>query len=92
MHDDDDSDWEQDEWDESDTDEESSDQDEDDDGYVPCPHCGEQMYEDAGYCSSCQTWISREDSPQKSMPPATSFVIWLLIAALAIGAVVHLCH
>jgi predicted nucleic acid-binding Zn ribbon protein len=54
----------------------NEDDDADDDGYVPCPHCGEPMYEEAGYCSACETWISREDVPRKSMPA------WMLLLVL----------
>ena len=69
--DDDDSDW---------------DEDTEDDGYVPCPYCGEQMYEEAGYCSSCERWITREDIPGKTMAPWMVVVILVLLGTLIFSA------
>ena len=74
-HDEDDDD--SDDWDDEDT---------DDDGYVPCPHCGEPMYEEAGYCSSCETWISREDVPRKPLPAWTVVMVLMCLAGLVCGA------
>ena len=53
MHDDDYDDWEE---------------DDEDDGYVPCPHCGETMLEAAEYCPYCERWITSEDIPRKPWP------------------------
>jgi len=69
--DDDDDDWEQ---------------DTEDDGYVPCPYCGEQMYEEAGYCSACDRWISREDAPGTSMAPWKVMIILMLLGTMILGA------
>lgn len=68
-------------------DEESDwDEDPDDDGYVPCPHCGKPMYEDAGYCSACDRWISREEVSDRKLSPWMIFVIVILLAMFILGA------
>jgi predicted nucleic acid-binding Zn ribbon protein len=72
--------------DEYDAGEWDADEDVDDDGYVPCPHCGAEMYEDAGYCSSCERWISREEIPQRSLAPWMVVVIMILLAMFVLGA------
>ena len=56
-------------------------EDEEDDGYAPCQYCGEPMYEESGYCSSCGQWASREDRPQKSLP------VWVMLTALGLLAI-----
>lgn len=71
FHDDSDSDW---------------DEDDDDDGYVPCPYCGEPMYEEAGYCSACERWITREDIPGKTMAPWKVVIILILLGTLILSA------
>jgi uncharacterized protein (DUF983 family) len=62
--------------------EDSSNQSEewDDDGYVPCPHCGEQMLEDAEYCPSCDRWMSEEEA---SKPKSPAWV--MVVAAVLLG-------
>jgi hypothetical protein len=70
MHDDDD-------WDEEDT---------GDDGYVPCPYCGETMLEDAEYCPYCERWISSEDIPRKPWPIWMVVMIVLCLAGLILSA------
>ena len=70
MHDDDD-DW---------------DEDSGDDGYVPCPYCGESMYEESGYCSACDRWISREDAPQRTLAPWMVMTIVGLVAIMILSA------
>ncbi len=62
----------------SDDDEWEEDEDEDDDGCVPCQYCGEPIYEESGYCSSCERWQSREDRPHKTLP------VWVLLTALGL--------
>jgi hypothetical protein len=35
-----------------------------DDGETdPCPHCGEDVYDDAERCPHCGRYLSREDAP-----------------------------
>jgi predicted nucleic acid-binding Zn ribbon protein len=77
MRHDDDDDWDQDEdWKE----------DQDDDGYVACPYCSKPMYEEAGYCSACERWISREDFAAKRLPAWMFATIVLCLVALIVGA------
>ncbi len=61
--------------DDDDDDESDNDNDGDDDGYIPCPHCGETMLEDADYCPSCERWIT-DGETNKPRSPA-----WVLIVA-----------
>ncbi len=62
----------------SDEDEADREDDPDDDGYIPCPHCGESMLEDAEYCPSCDQWIT--DSHRRSQP------LWIVIGiAVCLG-------
>lgn len=61
-------------------------EDDDDDGYIPCPYCGKPMYEEAGYCSGCERWISQEDAPRKPLPPWMVVVILMCLAGLILGA------
>lgn len=57
-----------------DWDEETDDGD-DDDAYIDCPNCGHAMLEDAGYCPSCEQWITSEGTPRASRP------WWVMIGA-----------
>lgn len=72
--------------DDDDDDDEAWDEDDEDDGYIPCPHCGEPMYEEAGYCSSCERWISREDVAQRKLPAWMIMVIVALLGTFILGA------
>jgi len=63
-----------------------ADNEDEDDGYVPCPYCGESMYEESGYCSSCKQWISREDQPRKPMPTWVFALIVMCIVSLVLSA------
>ena len=62
------------------------DDDSEDDGYVPCQHCGEPMYEESGYCSSCEQWASREDRSQKTLPTWVMLTALILLAVFVYGA------
>ena len=62
------------------------DEDSDDDGYVPCPHCGETMLEDAEYCPYCERWISREDIPRKPWPTWMVVLIVMVLISLILSA------
>jgi hypothetical protein len=50
------------------------------DATVPCPYCGQEMYEDSPRCPHCGQYISAEDAPQRHMP-------WWII----LGVVLCLC-
>jgi hypothetical protein len=54
--------------------------DDGDDATVPCPYCGQEMYEDSPRCPHCGHYISDEDTPPRRMP-------WWII----IGVVLCLC-
>ena len=41
------------------------DEDEDDDQTIPCPHCGELVFEEAELCPNCGQYLSLEDSPRR---------------------------
>jgi hypothetical protein len=66
---DDEGDWE--------ADDDDIDSDDDDESTVPCPHCREQVHEDAQRCPYCGEYISAEDSPPSRKP-------WWIYAGVAI--------
>jgi hypothetical protein len=49
--------------------------DEDDAETVPCPSCGEEIYEEAERCPHCERYISREDAPGRRP-------LWMVLGAL----------
>ena len=59
----------------------------DDDGppTVPCPHCGEEMFEDAEQCPECGQYVSKEDAP--AAPGAGKSGAWWILVLLALAAV-----
>ena len=65
-------------------DEDWPDEDEDE-GYVPCPHCGETMLEAADHCPSCNQWITAEDVPIKRKPWWIVVVVVVLIATCVLS-------
>lgn len=68
-------------------DDDCDDEPSDDDGYVPCPHCGETMLEDAEYCPYCDRWITSEDQPpRKPWPMWVNILLVLMLAALILTA------
>jgi len=62
---------------------EPDDQDEDD-LTVPCPHCGESVYDDAEQCPSCGHYLSREDAP-RSRPTWFFLGLLLCLAVVLMG-------
>ena len=64
------------------------DEDDEDEGYIPCPYCGEAMLEDAEHCPSCNRWISAEDQPRKPLSLWMMAVVLLCLMGLILGAVV----
>jgi hypothetical protein len=51
------------------------------DDTIPCPHCGEAVYEEAERCPRCATYLSEEDAPVRNP-------WWVVVGALAVlGAV-----
>ena len=59
--------------------------DEEDDGYIPCPYCGETMLEAADYCPACERWITSEDTATKRRPWWIVAVILILIATFVLS-------
>ncbi len=58
------------------------DDDNEDEGYVPCPHCGETMLEAADYCPSCRRWITTEDPPVKPRPGWMVIMVLILLVTI----------
>jgi hypothetical protein len=48
---------------------------------MPCPYCGEDVYEDAPRCPHCGQYISQEDAPPGRKP------WWIIVGALLCLAV-----
>jgi len=53
----------------------------DDEPTVACPYCGHEIHEDAYRCSSCENYLSKEDSPpaRKSWFIIVGTIVTLLI-------------
>ena len=49
--------------DDIDGDEEGWGEDSDEDPTIPCPHCREDVYDDAEICPNCGKYLSKEDVP-----------------------------
>ncbi len=75
-----DDDWQDEGWDDE-TDEDS------DDGYIPCPHCGETMLEVADHCPACNRWITSEDLPRKQYSWWVVVVILILLLMMVLSGV-----
>jgi hypothetical protein len=67
-------------WDED----EDSEYDEDDEPTVPCPYCGQEMFEDSPRCPACDRYISAEDSagPRKPLWVVLTAVVCLAMALM----------
>jgi hypothetical protein len=72
--------WDGENWDDYEPDEPGA----EDDGSVPCPHCGESVYEDAERCPHCERYLSCEDAPAIRKPA------WIIIGSLAVMAAVYI--
>lgn len=77
--DEEDADWVEDDWDES--------EDDVDDYTVPCPACGEDVYEDAEQCPACGEYILAP-SLNSSYAWRNRPLWWILIAVAGIAAVI----
>jgi predicted nucleic acid-binding Zn ribbon protein len=54
-----------------------------DDDTMPCPYCGQAIYDEAERCPYCESYISREDAPSRqSTWIVVGVVICLAIVAL----------
>jgi uncharacterized paraquat-inducible protein A len=79
---DDDDDWDAENWDDFEPDEPED--EDDDDETIPCPHCGQPVYEDAERCPHCERYLSQEDAPAGRKP------VWIIIGAVAVMTVVYI--
>ena len=71
--------------DEDDWDDASADGDDSgDESTLPCPYCGEEMYDDAPQCAACGSYISAEDHAA-APKPAWIVVTALVCLAMALG-------
>ncbi len=52
----------------------------DDASSIPCPYCGQEVYEDSPRCPHCGRYISEEDAPPRRLP-------WWIV----LGVVLCLC-
>lgn len=48
----------------------------DDDATMPCPFCGEEIYDDAERCPQCGRYLSREELPAGKTP------VWIVAGAI----------
>ena len=48
---------------------------------IPCPYCGEPVYEEAQRCPECGSYLSREDAPRHRP-------LWLIAGVLVCLVVV----
>jgi hypothetical protein len=55
-----------------------------DDSTVPCPYCGQEMYEDSPRCPQCGRYISAEDAPPRRMPWWIILGVVLCFCAIAV--------
>lgn len=55
--------------------------DEEDDYTVPCPHCGEDIFDDVDQCPYCRQYLSSADF-KKRLPTWVVIVIVLTIVSL----------
>ena len=51
---------------------------------LPCPACGEEIYDDAERCPQCGHYLTREDAP-RSKPP-----VWIIVGAIVCIVIVVL--
>lgn len=56
----------------------------DDDVTIPCPHCGNDVYDDAEQCPHCGNYLSQEDKPAEPKP------LWIIVGGLICVALVIL--
>jgi hypothetical protein len=54
---------------------------EDDNLTIACPHCGEDVYDDAEQCPACGQYQSLEDEPARAKP-------WWIVIGVAICLVI----
>jgi predicted RNA-binding Zn-ribbon protein involved in translation (DUF1610 family) len=55
-------------------------EDADDETVIPCPHCGEEVFDDAEQCPACGTWLVRDRRALTGKP--SWFVVLGVVGAL----------
>lgn len=60
------------------------DADVDEPAYVPCPECGEEVFDDSEQCPYCGQYITFSTSPWMGRSPA-----WILLGILGVIAVIY---
>jgi hypothetical protein len=55
-------------------------QDDDDSPYIPCPHCQQEIHEDAAMCPYCEEFVTSR----------SSFPRWVIVVALVVLALMVL--
>lgn len=58
--------------------------DDDTSATIPCPHCGEEIHEDAQRCPYCEQYLSEEDRPTRPKP-------WLIAVGVLLCLVIVYC-
>ncbi len=58
-----------------------------DEGYIPCPHCGETMLEAADHCPACNRWITAEDMQRKQNSWWVIAIIVILLFTMVLSVV-----
>jgi hypothetical protein len=61
----------------------------DEDATVPCPYCGQEMYDDSPRCPHCDRYISKEDMPPARQPMWVVVGIVLCLCAAAVWIFVY---
>jgi predicted nucleic acid-binding Zn ribbon protein len=63
-----------DDWD--DNDDECEDDDGNDEGEMPCPYCGQPIYDDSPRCAHCGQYLSSEDAAAAPKP------MWIVLGVV----------
>ena len=53
----------------------------DDEATIPCPFCGEEIYDDAECCPECGRYLTKEDAPSQ---PKSWWVVAGVVICIAI--------
>lgn len=58
--------------------------DDDEPVYLPCPNCGEDVYEELEQCPHCGEYITHSTSPWQGKSP-----LWIVLGIAGIVAVIY---
>ncbi len=62
------------------------DDEQDDDFTIPCPHCGDEIYDDVDQCPHCRQYISASDF-NRQIPTWVFVLVILTIVAMVLPLV-----